>query len=76
MSDHAAGIPGDSAPLPLYAHVADVASDPLPLLFLVMCRWWLAVVVVALIVRAMNNYVVYGDCMHLDGGPLSHAHCA
>ena len=57
------------------AHVADVTGAPLPLLFLVLCRWSLAVAVVAIIVIVMSNYVVYGDCVHLNGGPLSHAHC-
>ena len=56
LSDHVAGATG--APLPLLdAHVADVASAPLPLLFLVLCRWLLAVVVVAVIVKVMSDYV-------------------
>ena len=54
LSDHVAGVTG--APLPLlYAHVADVTGAPLPLLFLVLCRWLLAVVVVAIVVIVMSN---------------------
>ena len=55
--DHVAGVTG--APLPLlYGNVADVASVPLPLLLLALCRWLLAVVVVAIIVIVMRDYAI------------------